>query len=189
MLLLVDTISQPAAFVFFNEGREVVLTEREAMSGKEFERFLARITESCEKLGIEPKDLEGIVCVRGPAGFTGIRVVTLTLGTLAFAAGVPLFEIDYAELQAAAGWTAGVLLRANRDEVAYSRESGAGFAVVKKSEIPDGEYCGVAEESDFADRAVSVKSETDYGRAVKAFDLSHPKKRVEPFYVKKPHIT
>lgn len=64
MFLLVDTISQPAAFVFFDVGRKVALTEREDMAGKEFERFLARITESCAKLGLEPKDLEGIACVR-----------------------------------------------------------------------------------------------------------------------------
>ncbi|MFB0964932.1 MAG: hypothetical protein QMC36_04545 [Patescibacteria group bacterium] len=189
MFLLVDTISQPAAFVFFDAGRKVALTDREDMAGKEFERFLARITESSAKLGIEPKDLEGIVCVRGPAGFTGIRVVTLTLGTLAFAAGVPLFEMDYAELQEAAGWKGGVVLRANRDEVAFSPFSGAGFTVVKKTEVPDGEYRGVVLDTDFEDRDVSVKSETDYASAVRAFDLSRPKKRVEPFYVKKPHIT
>lgn len=64
MLLLVDTISQPAAFVFFDAGRRVALADREDMSGKEFERFLSRIAESSAKLGIEPKDLEGIVCVR-----------------------------------------------------------------------------------------------------------------------------
>lgn len=64
MFLLVDTISQPSAFVFFDAGRQVVLADREDMAGKEFERFLARITESSAKLGIEPKDLEGIVCVR-----------------------------------------------------------------------------------------------------------------------------
>lgn len=64
MLLLVDTISQSAAFVFFDTGRKIALTEREDMAGKEFERFLARITESSAKLGIEPRDLEGIVCVR-----------------------------------------------------------------------------------------------------------------------------
>ena len=61
--------------------------------------------------------------MRGPAGFTGIRVVSLTLGTLSFAAGVPLFELDYAELHAAAGWNGGVVVRANRDEVAFSKSS------------------------------------------------------------------
>lgn len=189
MYLLVDTVSQPAAFVFFDEGRNVVRLDREDMAGKEFERFLARITESSAALGIEPKDLEGVVCVRGPAGFTGIRVVSLTLGTLAFSADVPLFGIDYAELQAAAGWKGGVLVRANRDEYAYSASSGAGFSVVKKSEIPDGEYRGIAQDIDFDGRAVSVKSETDYPTAVRALDLSTPARRIEPFYVKKPHIT
>lgn len=115
--------------------------------------------------------------------------MTLTLGTLAFAAGTPLFEIDYAELQQAAGWKGGTLLRANRDEVAYSPAPGAGFSVVKKTEIPDGTYHGACLDTDFEDRDVSVISETDYAAAVKAFDLSHPKSRVEPFYVKKPHIT
>ena len=79
MYLLVDTISQPAAFVFFDSKRNVVKIDREAMGGNEFERFLARITESAASLGTEPKKLEGIACVRGPAGFTGIRVVSLTL--------------------------------------------------------------------------------------------------------------
>lgn len=100
MYLLVDTVSQPATFVFFDSNRNILRIDRESMSGKEFERFLARMTESARELGIEPQALEGIACVRGPAGFTGIRVVTLTLGTLAFAAGVPLFELDYAELHA-----------------------------------------------------------------------------------------
>lgn len=189
MYLLVDTVSQPAAFVLFDSSRKIVREEREAISGREFERFLAKITEICAEEGLRPKDLSGIVCVRGPAGFTGIRVVTLTLGTLSFAAGVPLFGIDYAELQALAGWTGGTVVRANRDECAYSPSAKAGFSVVKKSDIPDGTYRGVVDESDFAGRAVSVESATDYAKAVAATDLSTPSRRVEPFYLKKPHIT
>lgn len=189
MYLLVDTVSQPAAFVLFDASRKIVREEREDMAGKEFERFLSKITETCAAEGIAPKDLEGILCVRGPAGFTGIRVVTLTLGTLAFAAGVPLYGIDYAELQALAGWKGGTLVRANRDECAYSPAAGAGFSVVKKSDVPDGTYRGIIDESDFAGRAVSVESRTDYAKAVAAADLSSPARRVEPFYLKKPHIT
>lgn len=73
--------------------------------------------------------------------------------------------------------------------MAFSPGPGAGFSVVKKGEIPDGTYRGVCLDTDFEDRDVSVISETDYAAATKAFDLSHPKNRVEPFYVKKPHIT
>ncbi|MDQ1343713.1 MAG: tRNA threonylcarbamoyladenosine biosynthesis protein TsaB [Patescibacteria group bacterium] len=189
MHLLVDTVSPVAAFVFFDSDRNVVRIDREAMSGREFERFLARISESCAELGMKPKDLQGIVCVRGPAGFTGIRIVSLTLGTLSFTAGIPLFGIDYAELQLAAGWNGGTLVRANRDEYAFSPSPGAGFSVMRKSDVPDGRYRGIADEFDFEGRGISVKSEVDYAWAVRSFDLSSPSNRIEPFYVKKPHIT
>lgn len=99
MYLLVDTVSKPAAFALFDRERRVVRTDREEISGREFERFLECLTETCAKAGIRPEDLEGIASVTGPAGFTGIRVVTLTLGTLAFAKNVPLFGLDYGELQ------------------------------------------------------------------------------------------
>lgn len=189
MYLLVDTVSQPAAFVFFDADRNVVSIEREDLSGKEFERFLAKMTEGAEKLGLKPKHLEGIACVRGPAGFTGIRVVTLTLGTLAFAVGIPLFELDYAELHALGGWNGGVLVRANRDEVAHCPKAGAEFEIVRKALLPEGNYRGNVSESDFAGRAISVESQVNYAQAVRSLDLSKPLKKIEPFYVKKPNVT
>ncbi len=189
MYLLVDTVSRPAAFVFFDSERNVVSIEREDLSGKEFERFLAKMTEGAKKLKTEPKALEGIACVRGPAGFTGIRVVTLTLGTLAFAARIPLFELDYAELHALGGWNGGVLVRANRDEVAHCPGMGKPFEIVRKDSLPPGKYRGSVDESDFAGGAISVESETDYARAVRSLDLSKPLRKIEPFYVKKPNVT
>ncbi len=73
--------------------------------------------------------------------------------------------------------------------MAFSPAPGAGFSVVKKSEVPNGTYHGVCLDTDFEDRDVSVSSQTDYAAAVRALDLSNPKKRVEPYYVKKPNIT
>lgn len=99
MFLLVDPVASPAVFVLFDGNRKTVAVERAELSGREFETFLETLDATCRKYGVEPRGLEGIACVRGPAGFTGIRVVSLTLSTLSLTFGTPLFELDAFELR------------------------------------------------------------------------------------------
>gem|GEM_PF-6865401 len=43
-------------------------------------------------------DLDGIVVVNGPGSFTAMRIVTLTLNTLAFVHKTPLYGLDFFNL-------------------------------------------------------------------------------------------
>jgi hypothetical protein len=81
------------------------------------------------------------------------------------------------------------IIRANRDEYAYCERSGAPFELVQKNLVPEGRYSGIALESDFAGRKIFVESRKDYAKAVKNLDLSSKVDRIEPLYLKKPHIT
>ncbi len=189
MYLLVDPVNSPAAFVVFDSDRSVVSLTRTDLSGQEFERFLDAAEGACRNSGTALSALDGIVCVRGPAGFTGIRVVSLTLSTLALANGTPLFELDAFELRALAGSKFPVVFRANRDEYAFSPAPGSEFSIVRKTDLAPGEYSGIGLESDFEGRGVRIESSVDYGRAVARIDLSRPVGKIEPLYLKKPHIT
>jgi len=52
-------------------------------------------------LHIAPAELGGVACVRGPGGFTGLRLVLATALGIALGAGLPMAGLDYLEILAA----------------------------------------------------------------------------------------
>ena len=76
------------------------------------------------RLGISPTDLGGVACVRGPGGFTGLRLVLATALGIALGAGLPMAGLDYLEILASGpvavlGRPVAVVTHSRRREVYY----------------------------------------------------------------------
>ena len=115
--------------------------------------------------------------------------MALTLNTLSEIFSIPLFELDAFELRGLAGAAFPVIFRANREEYAFSAYPGASFEIRTKESVPEGAYSGIGLESDFEGRQVRIESGTDYAKAVRKIDLTNKVDRIDPLYLKKPHIT
>jgi len=65
-------------------------------------RYLApAIAQACAAAGLAPAELSVLACVRGPGGFTGLRLVLSTALGLSRACDIPLSGLEYLPLLAA----------------------------------------------------------------------------------------
>lgn len=74
-------------------GKDALWRE-EPGKGRANSRILPLIFELLDEAGLALRDLEGVACVRGPGGFTGLRLVLSTALGLARGAGLPMAGVD-----------------------------------------------------------------------------------------------
>lgn len=106
LLAAIDTGS-PVTSVALARGEETLATrsERGRLAS---ERVLAMLDAVCREVGVAPHDLEGLIALRGPGGFTGLRVGLATALGVHQAVGVPAtalptLQVLAASVEAAAG--------------------------------------------------------------------------------------
>ena len=91
-LLALDTASPRISVALGRGGR--VLASREAASGRASPSLLRLIDELLDETGIALQELGGLIGVRGPGSFTGLRVGLSTLLGLHRSLGVPATTIS-----------------------------------------------------------------------------------------------
>lgn len=114
--LLINPISDPAVYILSDAKRNIVAHTELVLRGSESERFFDSIGSFLSEYEIGIPDLDGIVVVNGPGGFTSMRIVTLAINTVAFVHHIPLYSIDFFGLLECAGGSFPMLLKANRGE-------------------------------------------------------------------------
>lgn len=144
MFLLVDAISDPAIYVLFDEDRRVIDRCSFSIRGQESEQFFVTLEAFVGKNRQTLRDLSGIVIVNGPGGFTSMRIITLTVNTIAYVHRAPLYPIDFFAFAAYAGASFPMLLRANRGEYLLKASPEDEPRIVPNQEIPEGRYSGIA---------------------------------------------
>lgn len=82
------------------EGRLLACQEM-TVAGSAMQHLAPALESLLSRLGLSPKDLSGIACVRGPGSFTGLRMILATALGLSRSAGVPLAGLEYLPLIAA----------------------------------------------------------------------------------------
>lgn len=92
----------------------MIAQESLAIKGHEFDLLLESLEAFLAKHQTSTKELEHIVVVNGPASFTGGRIVSLTVNTLALVNGTKLYPMDYFEYCALSGGSFPMLLEANK---------------------------------------------------------------------------
>jgi len=100
-LLVLCDVSRTLSVTLGRPGSAPPSHRRHTATGQSAEILTPLIAEVLAGAGLCPSDLGGIACVRGPGGFTGIRVVLATALGLSFGAGIPMAGLDFLPLLAA----------------------------------------------------------------------------------------
>lgn len=119
-----------------------------------------------------------------------MRIITLTVNTLAFVHKTPLFALDFFRLLSLSERDFPMCVKANRGEylVRYSSEHNP--EIVAIADMSDGHYFGIGDENDFENRQISIEYGVDYARFIRNYEFpSSPLSRIDPIYIKKPNIT
>jgi len=99
-LLALDTGSPLVSIAVVRRG--AVLAERSVELARSSPALLALIEEALSSLGLSPRDLAGVVALRGPGSFTGLRVGLATALGLHQALGLPAAALPTLQVLAAA---------------------------------------------------------------------------------------
>lgn len=99
LVAALDTGS-PVTSVALARGEETLATrsERGRLAS---ERVLAMLDAVCREVGVAPRDLEGLIALRGPGSFTGLRVGLATTLGVHQALGVPATALPTLQVLAA----------------------------------------------------------------------------------------
>ena len=87
LLLALDAGSPTVSVALGRDGR--LLAQRSSGVERSSDQLLAMIDEALGELGAAPRDLGGVIALRGPGSFTGLRVGLATALGLRDALGVP----------------------------------------------------------------------------------------------------
>ena len=189
MFLFIDTISENATYLLFDDHRREVDRISLRLKGQESEQFFLSLEAFVLKNQCVFQELRGIVVVNGPGGFTSMRIITLVVNTIAFIYNVPLYPIDFFAFAQYAGAEFPMLLKANRGEYLLKELPTAATYIVPIDAMPAGQYSGIGDENDFVNRGISIQSDLDYTRFLQEYVFCVPRKKIDPIYIKKPNIS
>ena len=97
--LVIDTTVKRGYVAAFDGEKEVVIWLDPTLSTQS--ALIPACTEAISSVGIENRDLDGIVAVVGPGSFTGIRIGVTFANAMAFALSIPRFALSAFELMRA----------------------------------------------------------------------------------------
>lgn len=99
LLLVLNSVEERLQLCLARDGR--LLAHQEwVVPGQAMRHLAPELNRILSVFHLRIKDLSGIACVRGPGGFTGLRLCLATVYGLAFGAGLPTAGLDYLPLLA-----------------------------------------------------------------------------------------
>lgn len=98
-LLILNCAEDRLQICLADEGR-LMAHQDWVVPGRAMSRLAPALDQVLTAFHLKARDLSGIACVRGPGGFTGIRLCLATACGLSVGAGLPLAGLDYLPLLA-----------------------------------------------------------------------------------------
>lgn len=98
-VLVCDTSSQALTVGLFTDGFKEVRTIG-GRTVQHSERLVPTVVELCGDAGLDTKDIDLLVCTRGPGSFTGLRIGMAAFKGMAFALGKPIVSVSTLEAYA-----------------------------------------------------------------------------------------
>lgn len=99
LLLILNSAEERLQLCLTREGR-LLAHQDWVVPGQAMRHLAPALDQVLAAFGLRVLDLDGIACVRGPGGFTGLRLCLATAYGLAFGAGLPMAGLDYLPLLA-----------------------------------------------------------------------------------------
>lgn len=92
MLLAIETSSRQGSIAFCDDG--TIVAEKSFAHGlQNAAMILPLIQQSCQELGISPRDIHGVAVSIGPGSFTGLRIGVTLAKSFCFATGAKLIAV------------------------------------------------------------------------------------------------
>ncbi len=98
-VLVCDTSSQALTTGLFTDTFKEVRT-LQGRTVQHSERLVPTVIELCNDARIDTKDIDLLVCTRGPGSFTGLRIGMAAFKGMAFALGKPIVSVSTLETYA-----------------------------------------------------------------------------------------
>lgn len=189
MFLFVDTLSDPCALILFDEKRIIVDQEMWHGQRQEFDTLIEKIDDLVTKNNIEYRDLNWIISIIGPGGFTGTRVSSLVVNSLAFAFNISLFPITvwefFALQNAPLPW---ITALTKKDVLLWNSWDTDDFTIAPITELGKEHYSSITM-IDFGDTGATIEKAGDYPAVIQHLRLEKGQSRIHPIYARDPNIT
>lgn len=99
MLLILSCAEERLQICLAQDGR-LLAHQDWVVPGRAMRHLAPALDQALAAFDLRVPDLSGIACVRGPGGFTGLRLCLATAYGLAFGAALPMAGLDYLPLLA-----------------------------------------------------------------------------------------
>jgi hypothetical protein len=178
MILFINPISEDINLFVVENGE--VRQSSTIPKGKDYDAFPEMVNDI-----IHRHNIDTIWCVVWPWAFTRMRIVTLTLNTIAMVKNIPLKGCHFFEILNSNN----PILRANDREYILLDEMWVPSLSPIESIDPSKTYTGYALKNDFTDEKNFIEYSEDLTWISEVFRKLPPTNRLTPIYLKEPHIT
>lgn len=190
MYLYINTFTQPHFIGIFDTQQ--ILIDQMSWDGKqkEFDTLIKTIDTLLSKNSISYSELEGIVCINWPGGFTGTRVTTLVVNTIAFSYQIPLFAFGIFDFFAKQDAPYPYITSITKRECLLWKNRSPDPELAQINTLPEWIYSALEDidtRSNLA-KIILVKAR-NHEKFIKNIVLDTPCKIISPLYAKNPNIT
>ena len=189
MFLFIDTFSDPTCILLFDGERHICDTQTWPGKQREFDSLIEEIDWLISRNSITYQDLQGIVSIVWPGGFTGTRVTTLVANTLAYSFHTPLFPLTLGEFFALQDAPLPWISSVTKKEVLHWTDENIHPPIITHiTDLPEGNYSMVSP-IDFSSPNYKIVLMRDYASVISKITLTKGQTRVKPLYARDPTIT
>lgn len=176
-ILYVNPIGNNILLFVIKKGslvKEIVLESR-----INFENFPEKVVEV-----VESEDIEELWCICWPGQFTRMRIVTLTLSTIAYIERIPIKWCHFFDVI----WDENPIIKANEREYIV-RWTSTTSTLIEKDLLHPWVYTGYGEIIHDSDKIIILQYADNMKKIVDVFSYIAPMENLVPIYLKEPHIT
>lgn len=188
MFLVINTVANPAKLVLFDNQRHIIDQYEWDSKRAEFDSLMETISSFLGKNDLGIHDLSGIVCIIGPGSFTGIRITTLVVNTLAYVYKMPIFWIELWEFLRLSGSKMPYLSPMTRRESLIWEISHETWKIIDNALLIPWTYTTCDAALDLGEN-YCLNVQNDYTSFVQKVDLHNPVMILRPLYARDPNIT
>lgn len=189
MYLFIDTISEPTYIALFDDKRFIDDHAGWEWKYHDFDKLTETIDTLIKKSNIDYPELQWIITLIGPGWFTGTRINSLVVNTLAYSFHIPLYPITVGEFfalqNAPLPWITSIT---KKEVLIWETKNTNTYTQKNKTDIAPGLYSALAL-IDFENNNHTIRTAKEYESVIKNITLSNPLSRVQPLYAKSPNIT
>lgn len=185
MNLFVNTISNPAVLIIFDENRNIKNELRFEIKWNESSLLIPKIDEFLKENNLNYFDIKNIVLVNGPGSFTWVRTSVLAINTINFITKNNLTPINFFSLYK----NFPIVKNSSKRDSFVKLEKDSKIEIIeneKLSEILNKNNIKIIYWETNIEN-VQIIEKIDYLSIIKEIELKEFKK-IEPLYLKKPNI-